>query len=177
MKGHGNLVAALTNGLTQGIIGAQPFPSVTLDRGVGKLILNLQDAPPANEWKGHACCSLEATGRFLKQDPVLAVQMMELFAVGVMLTNQDKNLAADAASTWLGVNKTVENLAMETMAYSTAPTVQWKKSVQTYAKTMDQMGMFTGKLRGKRAAEIDQVFDFTPMDQAKANLRARGIAV
>lgn len=178
MKGHGNLVAALINDITQGIIGAQPFPSVTIDRGVGKLILNLQDSPPNNCWQGHACCSLEATGQFLKQEPDLSAKVMELFAAGVMLTNQDKNLAAESASSWLGINKSVETIAMESLNYSTVPTDQWRNSVYTYVQIMDKMGMFTGKLKGKRNAEIDpDVFDFTYMDLAKSNLKTKGIVV
>lgn len=178
MKGHGNLVAALVNGITQGIIGAQPFPSITIDRGAGKLIMNLQDAPPNNRWQGHACCSLEATDQFLKESPDLAVKMMELFAVGVMLTNQDKNLAAESASAWLGINKSVETIAMDSLNYSTVPTTQWKNSVYTYIQIMDQMKMFSGRLKGKSNAEIDSnVFDFTHMNLAKANLQNRGIVL
>ena len=178
MKGHGNLVAALVNGITQGIIGAQPFPSVTIDRGAGKLIMNLQDSPPNNRWQGHACCSLEATGQFLKQEPELSVKLMELFAAGVMLTNEDKNLAAESASAWLGINKSVETIAMESLNYSTVPTEQWRNSVYTYVQIMDEMGMFTGKLTGKRNGGIDpDVFDFTHIDLAKSNLKAKGIVV
>jgi NitT/TauT family transport system substrate-binding protein len=47
MKGHGNLVAALNNHITDAIIGAQPFPAVTIDQGVGRFIMNLQDMPLA----------------------------------------------------------------------------------------------------------------------------------
>lgn len=178
MKGHGNLVAALINGITQGIIGAQPFPSVTIDRGAGNLILNLQDAPPDNGWQGHACCSLEATGQFLKQEPELSVKVMELFAAGVMLTNQDKNLAAQSSSAWLGINKSVETIAMESLNYSTVPTAQWRNSVYTYVQIMDEMEMFNGKLKGKHNAEIDpDVFNFTYMDLAKSNLMAKGIVL
>ncbi len=176
MKGHGNLVAALANGITQGIIGAQPFPSVTIDQGVGKFILNLQDVPPDNRWMGHACCSLEATGKFLRQDPQLAVKIMEMLALSVMLTNQDKDLSAKACSEWLGVAKSVETVAMDSLHYTTEPSAPWKKSVYTYAETMDQMGMFTGSLKGVRGADIDaKVFDFTFMGQAKANLHGKGI--
>jgi NitT/TauT family transport system substrate-binding protein len=178
MKGHGNLVAALANDITQGIIGAQPFPSVTIDRGVGKFVLNLQDVPPGNRWQGHACCSLEATRKFLRQEPQLAAQLMELLALSVMLTNQDKDLAAQACSEWLGVSRSVETVAMESLNYTTEPSAQWKKSVYTYAETMDQMGMFTGNLKGVRDAGIDPIaFDFKLMEQAKANLRSKGIQI
>lgn len=178
MKGHGNLVAALTHGITQGIIGAQPFPAVTIDRGIGKLVLNLQDVPPAKRWQGHACCSVEATTKFLKNQPQLSTKLMELLAIGVMLTNTDKALTAKSCAAWLGVEQSVENVAMKTLNYSTVPTIQWKNSVYTYVETMDRMGMFNGKLKGKRKLEIDPVaFDFKTIEKAKSNLKARGISV
>jgi NitT/TauT family transport system substrate-binding protein len=178
MKGHGNLVAALSNDLALGIIGAQPFPAVTINRGIGKQVLNLQDAPPPNRWLGHACCTLEATGDFLKQRGHLADKLLELIAVSVMVTNNDKEIAAKSAASWLGVNESVERSAMTSMNYSTKPTKEWKNSVYTYAEVMDKMGMFTGKLKGKRHTDIDPItFNFSHMKTAKESLKKRGITV
>ena len=178
MKGHGNLVAALNNNITQGIIGAQPYPAVTIDQGIGKLILNLQDVPPAGRWQGHACCSMEANGRFLKQRTQVAEKLAELLAAGVHLTRADKELTATSCSAWLGVDRSVESVAMASLEYTTEPSAEWKKSVYTYAATMDRMGMFSGKLAKKRGKEIDPAaFDFSVMEKAKANLRKTGVAV
>lgn len=178
MKGHGNLIAALTNDIAQGIIGAQPYPSVTIDRGIGKQVLNLQDAPPANRWVGHACCSLEATGGFLKRHGQLADKLIELLAVSVMVTNRDKEIAAKSCAAWLGVDQSVENVAMKSLNYSTEPTREWKNSVHTYVKIMNKMGMLTGKLKRKRGTEIDAVaFNFHNLEKAKANLKGKGIDV
>lgn len=178
MKGHGNLVSALGNNITDGIIGAQPFPSVTIDRGLGKLVLNLQDVPPDHKWQGHACCSLEATGKFLGKQPQLATRMAELLAVGVMTANTDKALTAKSCSAWLGVQPSVEAEAMTSLSYTTEPTPEWKNSVYTYVEAMDSMGMFSGKLKGKRRTEIDPLaFNFQTIENAKANLSAKGITV
>ncbi|MBW2646076.1 MAG: ABC transporter substrate-binding protein [Deltaproteobacteria bacterium] len=174
MKGHGNLISALANGITEGIIGAQPFPSVTINRGLGKLILNLQDVPPDNMWNGHACCSLEATEGFAKRDRGLLIKMMELIALGVNTANQDKETTARACSSWLGVEETVEKLAMPTLTYTTTPTAQWKNSVYTYVEIMDGMNIVSKKLRGKRGDELDPlVFDFQYIDAAKEALRRK----
>jgi NitT/TauT family transport system substrate-binding protein len=178
MKGHGNLVAALGNNITEGIIGAQPFPSVTIDRGLGKLVLNLQDVPPDNRWQGHACCSLEATGRFLEKQPQLATRLAELLAVSVRVANSDKALTAKSCSAWLGVEPSVETEAMTSLSYTIEPTTEWKNSVYTYVEAMDTMGMFSGKLKGRRRTEIDALaFNFKTIETAKANLSARGITV
>ncbi|MDY7034216.1 MAG: ABC transporter substrate-binding protein [Thermodesulfobacteriota bacterium] len=174
MKGHGNLISALANRITEGIIGAQPFPAVTINRGLGKLILNLQDVPPNNRWYGHACCSLEATDEFLKRDRDLLIKMMELIVFGVNAANQDKEMTARACSSWLGIEEAIEKIAMPTLTYTTTPTSQWVKSVYTYVKIMDGMDIIGKKLRGIRGKELDpMVFDFQYIDAAKEDMRRK----
>ncbi|WP_028313156.1 ABC transporter substrate-binding protein [Desulfatibacillum aliphaticivorans] len=176
MKGHGNLVAALNNKISEGIIGAQPFPSVTIDQGVGRLILNLQDVPPAQRWAGHACCSLEATSKFLTQDPALAAKALSLMALGVDLANTRKDLTAKTCSAWLGVSESVETVAMQSMTYTTTATPRWVSSVDEYAKTMDGMGMFTGKLQGAQGEALaSAAFDFSMMNGVTEQLKAKGL--
>jgi NitT/TauT family transport system substrate-binding protein len=174
MKGHGALVSALENRITEGIIGAQPFPSVTINRGLGKLILNLQDVPPNRRWYGHACCSLFATEEFAKRDRDLLIKMMELIMLGVNAANQDKEMTARACSSWLGVEEAVEKIAMQTLTYTTTPTSQWRESAYTFMEIMDKMNMVSEKLRGKRGKELDPiVFDFQYIDAAKEALRRK----
>ena len=174
MKGHGALVSALESRITEGIIGAQPFPSVAINRGLGKLILNLQDVPPNKRWYGHACCLLFATEEFAKRNRDLLIKMMELIVLGVNAANQDKEMTARVCSSWLGVEEAVEKIALPTLTYTTTPTPQWTDSVYTFAKIMDGMNMFSGKLRGKRGKELDPiVFDFQYIDAAKEALRRK----
>ncbi len=174
MKGHGNLVAALGNGITQGIIGAQPFPAVTIDRGMGRMILNLQDIPAAQDWQGHACCSLEATVPFLKQQPELAGKMLELMALGVEVGNTRKDLTAEACSAWLGDTVSVERIAMESLSYTTMPSEKWRNSVQVFVRTMDHMGLFTGALHGQQETGVTaKAFDFNAIAAVRERLIAQ----
>lgn len=176
MKGHGNLISALNNNISQGIIGAQPFPSVTIDQGVGRLILNLQDVPPAKRWAGHACCSLEATSKFLTQDPALAGKVLSLLAMGVDMANTRKDLTAKACSAWLGVKESVETVAMQSMTYTTTADSRWIESVDEYAKTMDGMGMFTGELKGVQGKALAaKTFDFSMMNDTTRKLKSKGL--
>jgi NitT/TauT family transport system substrate-binding protein len=174
MKGHGNLVAALSNGITEGIIGAQPFPAVTVKNGTGTIILNLQDVPPAGKWKGHACCSVGATGDFIARDRDLVVKTMELIALGVGEANADRAMTARTCSSWLGVEEDVEQSALTTHNYTIIPSERWIESVYTYVETMDEMKLFNGKLVGKRSKELDPlVFDFRYMEEARKNLKQK----
>ena len=176
MKGHGNLVTALVNNLTQAIIGAQPFPAITIDRGVGRLVLNLQDVPPDQKWHGHACCSLEATGPFLSKNPDLSLDMMELMVLATETSAKQHDMTSQACAEWLGVKKEVEDMAGKTLVYTTTPSEPWKRSVSIYAETMDGMGMFNGKLKGKKGEELDSaVLDFELLNTAKADLKKKGL--
>ena len=122
--------------------------------------------------------SLEATGQFLESQPQLATRLAELLALGVMTANTDKALTAKSCSDWLGVQPSVETEAMTSLSYTIEPTPQWKNSVYTYVEAMDSMGMFSGKLKGKRGTDIDALaFNFQTMEKAKANLNAKGITV
>ena len=176
MKGHGNLIAALNNKISRGIIGAQPFPAVTVDQGLGRLILNLQDVPPARRWAGHACCSLEAASKFLTQDPALAKKVLSLVACGVDMSNTNKELTAKACSAWLGVSESVETVAMQSMTYTTTADAPWIASIDEYSKTMDGMGMFTGKLKGLQGEALAAAtFDLTMMNNVTQELKAKGL--
>jgi hypothetical protein len=48
--------------------------------------------------------------------------LMELLAVSVMVTNKDKEIAAKSCAAWLGVDESVENVAMKSLNYTTEPT-------------------------------------------------------
>lgn len=174
MKGHGALISSLANRITEGIIGAQPFPSVTITKGLGKLILNLQEVPPNRRWYGHACCSMEASEEFMKRDRDLLIKMMELMILGVDTANRDKGVTARACSSWLGIEEAVEKVAMPTLTYTTTPTTQWTESVYTYVEVMDGMNMLNIKLRGKSRKELDPLlFDFRFLDEARKDLQRR----
>jgi NitT/TauT family transport system substrate-binding protein len=178
MKGHGNLVTALSNDITRGIIGAEPYPAVTIDRGIGRLITNLADVPPGQRWEDHACCSIEAGGKFIRHSPRLYAKMMELMAVSILETRDNPSLTVAACASWLGVSPDVEEIAMESLHYTFNPTPGWKESVYTYSQTMDQTGLFSGALRGAdRGAMETAAFDFKGLTAARSRLAARGIAL
>jgi len=175
MKGHGNLVAALNNHITDAIIGAQPFPAVTIDQGVGRFIMNLQDMPPAQRWRDHACCSLEAAGAFMKRDPELATQMLMLLALGAEVSNTQKDLTAQACSEWLGVPAGVETVAMQSLSYTTVPSEPWRRSVSVYAQVMGRMGLLDGALRDAQGPVLEtKAFDFQMIEKARARLKTKG---
>lgn len=175
MKGHGNLVAALNNRIADGIIGAQPFPAVTIDQGVGRFILNLQDMPPGG-WHDHACCSVEAGAAFIKQDPELVTQMLMLLTLGAEVCQTRKDLAALACSEWLGIPVGVEEVAMQSLRYTTVAGDSWRKSVAAYARVMENMGLFDGALNGVQAPVLaDRTFDFRHSEKARQRLQAQGL--
>jgi NitT/TauT family transport system substrate-binding protein len=173
MKGHGNVTPGMANGVTQGLVAAQPFPALAVNQGVGKFILNLQDVP-GGQWKGHACCSAEVVDSFAQKNRDLVVKATELLVLGAKEANLDPNLTAQVSSAWLGVTPEVEKMALPGMDFLTTPTAQWSRSIYVYAKTMDQMGLFSGQLKGKRGEKLNKLlFNFQYLKEAKKNLKQK----
>jgi NitT/TauT family transport system substrate-binding protein len=176
MKGHGNLVTALSNDLSQGIIGAEPFPSVTIHRGFGQLIVNLADLPPEGLWNSHACCSLEATTQFMNGSPELFGKMMDLMILSIHQTRNDPALTAASCARWLGVSPDVEKIAMQTLSYTSTPNSAWKQSISIYGQTMDKMGLFNGRLSGLEPAALEaKALRLKELFLAKSRLGEKGL--
>lgn len=173
MKGHGNVVPGLVNGLCEAIVATQPFASLAARQAGGKLVLNLQDLP-GGKWQGHSCCSVEAAPAMMAERKELLVQTLELIVLGAQEANADKAMTARAAAAWLAVDESVEADSLTTMGYTTEPTPHWIRSVHAYAEPMESMGVLTGLLKGKRGKDIDPLlFDFSFLEQARANLKRR----
>lgn len=173
MKGHGNVVPGMVNGLSEAIVATQPFASLAVRQAGGKLVLNLQDLP-GGKWKGHSCCSVEASPEVMADRKELLVQTLELITLGAQEANADKVMTAKAAAAWLAVDEAVETDSLTTMGYTTDPSDHWTKSVHAYAEPMESMGVLSGLLKGKRGAEIDPLlFDFSFLEQAHANLKSK----
>ncbi len=174
MKGHGNVVPGLVNGVTQALVGAQPFPAMAVHMGAGKLILNLQDLP-GGKWKGHSCCSIEAAPAFMAEKRDLLVKALEMLALGAKEAEADKGATARAAAAWLSVDRAVEDMALPSMGYTTDVSPQWTASTRAYIAPMESTGIVTGALKGKRGKDVDsQLFDFGFLNEAKANLKKKG---
>lgn len=173
MKGHGNVVPGMVNGITDGLVGAQPFPAMAVAQGAGKTIINLQDTENGR-WQGHACCSIEGTDAFCQGNRPLVVKMLELLALGAKEAAADKGELAKATSFWLGVDEAVEKASLPTISYLSSPNQRWIDSVTVYAQVMDGMGMFNGRLKGQRGAQLDKLlFDFQYAQEAAQELKRK----
>jgi len=171
MKGHSNLTTALSNGMAEAVIGAQPYPAIAVERGEGRMAANLQDLPATVDWRGHACCSLEATTEFLQREPDLARSLMEMMVRAARSTAERPDLAAKACSGWLGDSLAVEKRAMPTLAYGTEPTQGWRQSVRSFIQSMREMGMFKGTLSEDAGGDPEsRVYDFTLVNDVREQL-------
>ncbi|SMP65301.1 NitT/TauT family transport system substrate-binding protein [Desulfonatronum zhilinae] len=174
MKGHGNVVPGMVNGITEALVGAQPFPATAVVQGQGHLILNLQDLP-GRKWREHACCALEAGPSIMQNNPSQLVKLLELLVLSAYEAENDTDATAIAASSWLSVDLEVEKFALPTMGFSTEPTAQWLNTAYSYAKPMGELGVLVNNLKGKHGQEIgDLAFDFSYLELAKNNLRIKG---
>lgn len=173
MKGHGNLLSSLINGIVDGFIGAEPFPASAVKAGAAKSILGLQEMPPQGRWQNHACCSVVATDAITQKNQELVVKLEELMILAAKYTNENIQSTAKNNAAWLGVDEQVEELALRSVHFTTQPSQEWIKSVYMFTRVMEQdLGKIQGRLKGKKDGELDKLlFNFEIYEKAISELK------
>lgn len=173
MKGHGNLLSSLNNGIVDGFIGAQPFPASAVNAGIAKSICGLQEMPPQGRWQNHACCSIVATDAVVQKNRELVVKLEELMILAAQYANEDIKLTAKVSAAWLGVDEQAEELALRSVKFTTQPSEEWVNSVYLFTRVMEQeLGKIDGRLKGKKDEELGKfLFNFEIYEEAANELK------
>lgn len=173
MKGHGNLLSSLINGIVDGFIGAEPFPASAVKAGVAKLIFGLQEMPPQGRWQNHACCSVVATDAVTQKNHELVVNLEELMILATKYASENIQSTAKVSAAWLGVDEQVEELALRSVHFTTQPSQEWIKSVYMFTRVMKQdLGKIEGQLKSKKNEELDKsLFNFEIYEKAIRDLK------
>ncbi|SMB99313.1 NitT/TauT family transport system substrate-binding protein [Thermanaeromonas toyohensis ToBE] len=175
MKGHSNLAAAITNHIVDGLIGAEPFPTLAIHEGVAKKVTKLELLPPKGRWKNHACCAVEATDDIIAQHRDLVQKLEELLILATQETNQNRDRAAKVAANWLGVSEEVEREAIQSVNFTTEPSPDWRQSVSTFAQIMDEMGLLSGQLHNLPSDQLEhKILALDIYNAAAHKLRQQG---
>lgn len=69
LKETSNLLASLTAGQVEAVVGPSPFPEVAQTRGIGKVLVNLGELPPAGQWANFPCCVGVASEEMIAKHP------------------------------------------------------------------------------------------------------------
>ncbi len=169
-KGGGKLNTALSGDLVDGYVGNNPFPSIAVEKKMGKIVSDLEDLPPGN-FLNHPCCCIAGNTTVMAEKAAAIEAMMVLFLQATDIINADLDKAVAAATRWIGTSETVERMSIPTSGYSMVQDDQWQGTMNKWIVAMNELGTFTGKLKGlapTKACEL--AYDMTYLNRAKNRL-------
>ncbi len=174
VKGGGRLNVSLSQGLIDGYAGNNPFPAICVDKGIGRIVCDLEDLPPG-KFRDHPCCCLAANTNALagKEEAVVALLVLLLQANETI--NSDLETAVKTASRWIGTSEAVERRSIPTSGYSLEPDARWHECMSVWLDAMNELGTFKGKLKGLNEKEAaSEAYDVSLLEKAKKRLEETG---
>lgn len=169
-KGGGKLNISLGGGLIDAYVGNNPFPSIAVEQGIGKIICDLEDLPPGN-FKNHPCCCIAANTDAIEQKGEAIAAMLVLFRRANDIINSDLDKAVAAAARWLGTSETVERMSIPTSGYSLEPDAQWHAAMTRWVEALNRLGVFNGSLKDASYQKVQQqAYDLSLLEKAKERI-------
>ncbi len=173
VKGGGKLNVALSGGLVDGYVGNNPFPAIAVEKGMGRVLCDLEDLPPGT-FRNHPCCCIAARADVITQKDAVLTDLLALFLEATDMINSDLDAAVTAAVRWIGTSESVERMSIPTSGYAMDPSEQWYAAMGQWSAVMDGLGVFRDKLKGKAPQEVAAVaYDFSLLEEAKQRLEDR----
>lgn len=166
LKETTNMIPALTSKQVEAIVGPSPFPEVAVSRGVGKIVVELRDLPPPGYWYDFPCCVTAATDEAISKYPNVVQKFVELIAKTNAWCNKNKLDAGKLTAGWIGLPP--EAAKASSLVYLPKFTESWMRGADKYMTILNQMGNFTGRLKGKTINDVKPVlFDMRFIDKVK----------
>ena len=173
VKGGGKLNVALSGGLVDGYVGNNPFPAIAVEKGMGRIICDLEELPPGT-FRNHPCCCIAAHSEALEDKSEAIVDLLVLFLQATETINSDLEKAVAAAVRWIGTSETVERMSIPTSGYSMEPSPQWHETMDRWIDAMGGLRVFRDRLQDLEPEQVRPVaYDFTPLERARKKLEQR----
>jgi len=176
VKGGGKLNVALSGGLVHGYAGNNPFPAIAVEKGIGRIICDLEELPPGT-FRNHPCCCIAANTGALQNKSEAIVDLLVLFLQANETINSDLDKAVAAAVRWIGTSEAVERISIPTSGYSLEPSGQWHETMSKWIEAMNRLQVFRGKLKGLDPQAVPEVaYDLSLLEKASEKLEQRRAA-
>jgi len=173
VKGGSRLNVSLGSGLIDGYAGNNPFPAIAVEKGIGRIVCDLEDLPPG-AFRDHPCCCVAANAKAIEGKPEAIVDLLVLLMQGTETINADLDKAVAAAVRWIGTSESVERMSIPTSSYSMEPSEQWHRTMGKWIEAMDGLGVFRDKLRGLELSNVAPVaYDLSLLEEARNKLARR----
>lgn len=167
VKGGGKLNVALSAELVDGYVGNNPFPSIAIEKGIGRIVCDLEDLPPGI-FRDHPCCCIAARVAAMADKEQAIVDLLVLLLQANETINSDIDKAVAAAVRWIGTSDAVERMSIPTSGYSMDASERWHDTMGQWVATMNGLEIFRGKLKDKSPEEVAQIaYDFSLLNKAQ----------
>ena len=173
VKGGGKLNVSLGSGLIEGYAGNNPFPAIAVEKGIGRIICDLEDLPPGT-FRNHPCCCIAANTKALEGKSEAIVNLLMLFLQANETINSDLEKTIASTIRWIGTSESVERMSIPTSGYSMEPSAQWHQTMGKWIEAMNGLGIFRGKLEGLESEKVPQAaYDLSLLEKARNKLAQR----
>lgn len=147
LKETSNLLASLTAGQVEAVVGPSPFPEVAQTRGIGKVLVNLGELPPAGQWANFPCCVGVASEEMIVKHPEVVRAFVALISRVGAWCNAHPQQAGEIAAQWIGLPP--EAGRKSSLVFLGSFNDSWLRGADTYLRILDSMNKFSGSLRHK----------------------------
>ena len=173
IKGGDKLNVSLGSGLIDCYAGNNPFPAIAVEKGIGRIVCDLEDLPPGT-FRDHPCCCIAANTKAIEGKSQAIVALLVLLMQGTETINSDLDKAVAAAVRWIGTSESVERMSIPTSGYSMEPSEQWHKTMSKWIEAMNELGIFKDKLKGVEPSAVPRVaYDLSLLEKARNKLAQR----
>ena len=173
VKGGGKLNVALSGGLIDGYVGNNPFPAIAVDKGIGRIICDLEELPPGT-FRNHPCCCIAANTNAIEEKSEAIIDLLVLFLQANETINSDLKKAVASATRWIGTSESVENRSIPTSGYSMEPSRQWQQAMNKWTEAMTNLDVFRNRLKGSGSEEVISIaYDLSLLEKARTKLAQR----
>ncbi len=175
VQGGGKLNVALSGDLVDGYVGNNPFPAIAVEKGLGRIICDLEELPPGT-FRNHPCCCIAANSQIMQEKSGAIIDLLVLFMQANETINKDTDKAVASAVKWIGTSEEVEKMSIPTSGYSMEPSEMWHQTMAQWIKAMQGMEIFKDKLQGLEQEQVAAMaYDFSLLEKARKKLEQRRI--
>jgi len=170
VKGGGILNVALSGDLVDGYVGNNPFPAIAVEKGLGRIICDLEELPPGT-FRNHPCCCIAANSQIMQEKSEAIIDLLVLFLQATETINNDTDIAVASAVKWIGTSEEVEKMSIPTSGYSMESSEMWHQTMAQWIKAMQGMEIFKNKLQGLESEQVAPIaYDFSLLEKARKKL-------
>ncbi|MEN1760561.1 ABC transporter substrate-binding protein [Anoxynatronum sibiricum] len=160
LKGTNNLLPALTSKQVEAWVGPSPYPELAVTEGVGKMVLDLREMPPAGKWHDFPCCVAGATQETIDNHGEAVEAFTRLLTVAADYAANHPEEAAQITSDFTGVS--LEAARMSAIKYTTNPSETWVTNLGLVYDVLHESDSLNEQFADKTYEEThDDIFNFS----------------